>query len=279
MTASLMNAKELRIFACSDLHIDFMSAEEREAFLLPDADIYLIAGDTMNGVKQPLCEWVVQKTNGKPTYLIPGNHEYYGLRRDKAMRRLYQYFADTNVHVLLNSHAEIAQGLSVYGTDLWTDLNLHHDVARASDLAHRKMNDYKAITFKNGANFSKLRPKDTINWHMESKNYIQTYAQNCTGQYILMTHHGLFKECLPLTDSGTRGIDELDPMYTSDSAKFVSTLVTQPLFCINGHMHHKNIANVVGIPVIANPRGYEGNLSNSLVIANWHNDRWTLTFK
>ena len=141
------------------------------------------------------------------------------------------------------------------------------------------MNDYKAITFKNGANFSKLRPTDTIHWHMESKNHIQTYAQNCTGQYILMTHHGLFKECLPLTDSGTRGIDELDPMYTSDSAKFVSTLVTQPLFCINGHMHHKNIANVVGIPVIANPRGYEGNLSNSLVIANWHNDRWTLTFK
>ena len=277
MTAQLVKATELRIFACSDLHIDFMSAEERDAFSLPDADIYLIAGDTMNGVKLPLCQWVVQKTNGKPTYLIPGNHEYYGLRRDKAMRRLNQYLADTNVHVLLDSHAEIAPGLSVFGTDMWTDMNLHNDVAQASDLAYRKMNDYKAITFKKGPHFSKLRPKNTIHWHVQSKNHIQQYAQNCTGQYILMTHHGLFKECLMLNNSGQIDHGELDPMYTSDAMGFVSTLAIQPSLCINGHMHHKNHTSVAGIPLISNPRGYDGELLNSLIIASKRDDRWTLT--
>jgi Icc-related predicted phosphoesterase len=275
----MITATELKLFVCSDLHIDFMSKEELNQFTFPAADVYLIAGDTMNGVKQPLCQWVIDKTHGKPTYLIPGNHEYYGLRRDKALRRFTQYFETTPVQVLLDSHAEIAPCLSLYGTDLWTDMALYNDVGRVSSLARSKMNDFKAITFKSGTYFSKLNPKNTIAWHIEAKNLIRSFSEETNNQFILMTHHGLFKECLLLNDDGTRGKDELDPVYTSDGQSFFESLPNKPILCINGHLHHKNHSQVVGIPIYANPRGYKGKLTSSLISAKFENNRWTLSFR
>jgi UDP-2,3-diacylglucosamine pyrophosphatase LpxH len=260
-----LSRENLTVFVCSDLHIDFMTNEERELFTLPDADVYLIAGDLMNGVKLHFCNWVLEKTSGKLTYFIPGNHEYYGLRRDKALRRLNEFFAGSNVTVLLDSYSEILPGLAVYGTDYWTDMNLYGNAADIKHLAKSKMNDYRAITYKARNSYRKLSPSNTIEWHLDARKKLEEFSTRYTGQYILMTHHGVFKECLPLQGDNIRGNDELDPLYTSDGENFINSLSNKPIMCINGHLHHFNNTKAGSIPVLSNPRGYFGKLSQSVI--------------
>lgn len=101
---------QLTLFICSDLHLNLLSKHELDALTLPAADAYLIAGDTMDGVDRQLCNWVIEKTHNKPTFLIPGNHDLHGFTRKSAFKALQRAFTHSRVTVLMDSYAEIAPG-------------------------------------------------------------------------------------------------------------------------------------------------------------------------
>lgn len=270
--------QSLTLFACSDLHLNDMNNGEMNDFEFPEADLYLIAGDTANGVHKHFCDWLIEKTNGVQTLLIPGNHDYEQLTREEAISLFNQFLEGSSIKVLQDSYAEIAPGLAVYGTDYWTDLALDGDIDRAMEIGRRRMSDYQNNYVLTEGNRQKLTPEITAQWHEQAKQKIAEFAESYSGQYILMTHHGVFRECLPKQPDGQHRFDELDPLMVSDGSAFIEGLPNRPVLCINGHFHRYSYQQVGRVAVYANPRGNIGSL-NPVLLQAARDTEWTLSLK
>jgi len=215
----------------------------------------------MDGVEQRLCNWLINNTCGKPTFLIPGNHDLHGLTRKSAFAALCQAYSGSPVRVLMDSYAEITPGLAVYGSDYWTDLELTRNRLQVSQVLENSWDDFKNIKTETDQGKRTITAKDTINWHQKAKDKLAAFASQYQGRYILMTHHGAFKEVLPVNKNNQHSLGELDAAYTSDGSAFINSLNNKPLLCVNGHLHihHQSVVN--GIRLYANPRGNDGQLS------------------
>ena len=226
---------QLTLFVCSDLHLNLLSPHQLEALTLPAADAYLIAGDTMDGVDPQLCNWVVENTRNQPTFLIPGNHDLHGFTRHGAVSALEKAFSHSRVTVLMDSYAEIAPGLAVYGSDYWTDLKLTHNPEQVSQTLRESWDDFKKIKTDSDGGERSITPEDTVAWHRRAKQKLAEFAEGYQGRYILMTHHGAFKEILPLNHRNEHSFNELDAAYTSDGRHFIHSNSKRYISITNSH--------------------------------------------
>lgn len=114
----------MRIQYASDLHLEFRENTEMLALhpLRVVGDILVLAGDThvFKGKaweKHPFFDWCAD--NFKQTYLIPGNHEYYGGAELSESFDDFEYFVRPNVRYLNNRSVSIGD-VELFFTTLWT---------------------------------------------------------------------------------------------------------------------------------------------------------------
>lgn len=224
----------------------------------PDATSVLFAGDIMDGVDSRSIDWVLESCEGLHGFMTLGNHELYGIRRDKAIRELMAGFDNTHVKLLVNE-STVVDGVRIAGTDLWTDFALMGDPKRAMERAGQAMNDYRKVRFKTGfgrgAHFRKVRPSDTLNWHSEARQFIARTLETSEEPVLLMTHHAPSGRSIPDEYRG----NALSPAYASDLDHFYAEFARPPVVNIHGHIHRSQYYRMpCGTFVASNTGGYHG---------------------
>lgn len=115
--------KKLNAVMVSDIHIGTIIKKQRVEKMVAEInklkpDIIFIAGDTVDSDFQPLfdydCKSTFLKLKSKyGTYIIPGNHEYFGSDPSKT----FAYYKASGMNLLINQYALIDNSFYVVGRD------------------------------------------------------------------------------------------------------------------------------------------------------------------
>lgn len=246
---------KLTIIAMSDLHLSFDYSFDRFTFDIPDdTDLIILAGDIVEGDNIFELEHVLEMTKGVPTILTPGNHELYGSDRASIVTRYREFFRGTNVQFLLNESVVI-NGYRFVVTDLWTDFELNGNKEKDMSIAASSLSDFRHIRIEDSGHYRALLPTDTVQWHKESREFIESELRQSAEPCILVTHHGISRHCNNLHVS--RG--SLDSAFASDLEPLLNSLERPPLVVIYGHTHEARSQYLpCGSLLYTNQRGYNG---------------------
>lgn len=118
----------MKIQYASDLHLEF--ADNRNLLELgggikPAGDILILAGDIsylgdMEMMKRPFFDWCSE--HFQETFIVPGNHEFYGGYDIAQTIEDYEFQYRPNVRYLNNK--SVAMGdVELFFTTLWTRIN------------------------------------------------------------------------------------------------------------------------------------------------------------
>ncbi len=241
----------LRLQYTSDLHIDINKYDNWKKFLVPSAEVLVLAGDIAQADNHKLSKflkWCTSLDGGwKTVIFLPGNHEYYQKRNSKNSIEE----TDEKLRTMCEASGVIfAQELDIQipGTEyhllactLWTNIDQHEATVR------QRMSD-----------FSKIPGLDIMKWKELNKRHLE-WLQAKIEQYgkksIVVTHHS------PLL----YGTSKPEHEGTSGDRGFVNDLphLVEKVGCwIFGHTHHKTNLLHEGVPVLSNPAGYRGEHKN-----------------
>lgn len=114
----------MRIQYASDLHLEFA---DNRIFLEDNpldvwGDILILAGDIVvfnDGTweQNPFFDWC--SSNFKETFIVPGNHEYYGSKEMTERFDNFEYLVRPNVHYI-NNRSKVFGDTEIFFTSLWT---------------------------------------------------------------------------------------------------------------------------------------------------------------
>lgn len=117
------NIKKLNVVMVSDIHIGAIINKQRVDKMVTEInklnpDIIFIAGDTVDSDYQPLvdydCKSSFLKLKSKyGTYIIPGNHEYFGSNPEKTL----SYYKASGFNLLTDQYVLIDNSFYVVGRD------------------------------------------------------------------------------------------------------------------------------------------------------------------
>lgn len=239
----------MKIQYASDLHLEFEENEDfiRQFPLEVAGEILVLAGDTCylgKGVeyfRDSFFKWC--SDNYKETYLLPGNHEYYGkFPLDKTLDK-WQLDVFPNVHYLNNKSVVIGDAELFFST-LWTHLN----PMEIYDVQHM-MNDFRKIKMDDGR-FTALSQNRI---HGICRGWLtQALKESKAETKIAVTHH------CPVADPGVKSyVGAIAyPAYAEDMSDLIRE--TGPDFWIHGHIHTRctNGKQVEGTTILSNTLGY-----------------------
>jgi Icc-related predicted phosphoesterase len=246
-TTMTVKGTDVRLWILSDLHLeltrgwDLPGQAQRPAF-----DVLVVAGDLVPKMERGV-KWLLERVPDRPVIYVAGNHEAYGQDIDRTVEKAQAAAAGTLIHVLQNQTVTIG-GICFLGATLWTDFDLFGDAEYAMMAAGDTMNDYRKI--RTGSYERRLRPKDTLKRHMESRDFIARELRK-PGRRVVVTHMG------PHPDAARRGFERniSSAAYTSD----LSALIAEcgPELWIYGHSHEKKDFTVGGTTrIVSNAKGY-----------------------
>jgi hypothetical protein len=268
----------MNLFICSDLHIDCLTPDEYEHFTFPKADAYLIAGDHMNGVVDEHYHWLLEKTNGTPTYLSPGNHDYYGSTRHAAIEKMRALTKGTHIQIVFDQGVEIASGLQLWASDFWTDLRVSGDDREVIEVSKTQWDDFGVTEIETENGYRALTPEDTQRWNREAVEQFLAFSAQTEDDIILMSHHGLFPESL-VRNLVEEPLTAIDGLRTSDLRDQLLGYVNAPLLVINGHIHEYNQQPLTDrTHLFCNPRGNVGQFRQTLVALEQVDGKYQLRF-
>lgn len=234
----------------SDLHLEFSD------LVLPGGDILIISGDACEaknlkpGTKYYRFFQEECAKYNKVIYVM-GNHEHYGGYFDKSYNML-QSQVPKNVHVLENEFVEI-DGIIFIGATLWTDCNKRDPITMHA--LRSSMNDYRVITKKDGENYRKLTPQDTVYTHAISRQFIFNTVKSFKDRpVVVVTHHApsslSVSECYKQDYHMNGGfVNNLEDVILDNENIKVWT---------HGHTHDGFDYHIGSTRVMCNPRGYYG---------------------
>ena len=239
----------------SDLHLEFAPIEITNT---DNADILVLSGDILVADRFTRSEaspyflqaqgWVtwfeaVCAQYDRVFYVL-GNHEHYFGRFDLTTSVLDNALGHIqNLYILDNECIEY-KGLAIVGTTLWTDFDGSPVKAAAVQYA---LNDYKCIQ---RPGYQKLRPSDTVAYHMAAKQLIDAAAQGDKPVLVFSHHAPSYRSATPQY----RG-DQLNPGYMSHMDQFILDRPRIHLWT-HGHVHSSHRYKIGNCLVAANPRGY-----------------------
>jgi predicted phosphodiesterase len=231
----------------SDLHLeltrgwDLPSGDARPAF-----DVLVVAGDLITRMERGVA-WLKARVADRKVVYVGGNHEFYGTDIDRTVEKARAAAAGSNIHILQNDTVTV-DGVTFIGATLWTDFDLFGDAEYAMMAAGESMNDYRKIRLRNYE--LRLRPKDTLKRHMESRDFIaRELRKSKVGPRVVVTHMG------PHPDAARRGFerDISSAAYTSDCSDLMAMGVD---LWIYGHTHETRDIAVGGTRLVTNQKGY-----------------------
>ena len=237
----------MRLWILNDLHLeltrgwDLPTGDAR-----PDFDVLVVAGDLIPRMERGV-KWLLERVPDRDVIYVAGNHEFYGQDIDRDIEKARAAAAGSRIHVLQNDSITIG-GIVFLGATLWTDYDLFGDPEYTMMNAGETMNDYRKIRMRNYE--LRLRPKDTLKRHMESRDFIARELRKPNRRHIVVTHMG------PHPTAARRGFerDISSAAYTSD----LSALIQEcgPEVWVYGHTHESRDFIVGGTRLITNAKGY-----------------------
>ncbi|MDH6650180.1 UNVERIFIED_ORG: Icc-related predicted phosphoesterase [Rhizobium esperanzae] len=244
----------MRLWIISDLHLEF---GQPFVHTPPDADVLVCAGDLLTRGIAPSMEWLATNIpSSMPVVFTAGNHEYYGASLQESIRdaRLLRD-RHPNIHWLENEAVDIG-GVRFVGATLWTDFRINGgDPGLAMAAAETGMNDYRKIKFSK-LPYQKFKPIHAYRKHQESRAFIKTaLTESSTRKTVVVSHHAPSPRSIPPEFRG----DPLSACYASDLEDLI--VEGQPALWVHGHVHQKADYRIGETRVIANPRGYPGEVT------------------
>ena len=272
----------MKIYQTSDIHLEFgdCDIENRDG-----VDVLILGGDIM--IAQDLHDHpdsatlmqaqimgtlgsrqsqavrfrdFLQRCSGRFPHVVyvPGNHEFYHGKWVQNIQDLRDECARfANVHFLERDSVTI-DGVLFVGGSLWTDMNRGDPLTLHSVVS--MMSDFKIIR-NDSKGFRRLSAMDTVDRHMQTKNYIQTVLrQNPDTPTVVVTHHA------PSTLSVHPRYEHDDLMngaYRSDLSELILDHPQIRLWT-HGHTHEDFDYQIGPTRVVCNPRGYVSHESRTL---------------
>ncbi len=175
----------MKIQYASDLHLEFA---ENLSFIehggmVPVGDVLVLAGDVSylgdrKMWKRPFWDWCAEQF--RETFVVPGNHEFYG--GFDIGRTIVDYVLDVrpNVHYL-NNRSVVLEDVELFFTTLWTKI----DPKRLWSV-QQGMNDFR-LGKLNGKRFC---ANDVDDLHQLCLEWLsRALAVSTTKHKVVVTHH------------------------------------------------------------------------------------------
>lgn len=238
----------MKLHILSDLHLEFSTFDPPQT----DADVVVLAGDIDKSDKGVY--WAREAFPNKPILYVPGNHEFYGVRRLETLHLLRIAGEQCGVHILDENEAVI-DGVRFLGCTLWTDFMLFGEAKKSKAMSDgvRWLNDFKkiretdAVSFKSPA--KPFTPACSIELHEKSLAWLQTKLDEpCGGKTVVVTHH--LPSMLSVADRFKGSL--LSACFVSE----LGYLFGKMDMWIHGHTHDNMDYVENDTRVICNPRGY-----------------------
>jgi hypothetical protein len=245
----------MKLLILSDLHLEWAQYEVPAG---TEFDAVVLAGDTSQGPKAVVWAQREHCFGGKPVVLVPGNHEFYGLERERTLEVMRERAQGSNVHVLDRDELVLSgpagERVRFLGATLWTDFALGgRDIPTAMAVARVGLNDFAgSIRQREGDWHRKFSPEDSACQHELSRAWLAgRLAQPCPEgtSTVVVTHHGPSGQSIVPEYEG----HDLNPCFVSDMPL---TFFAQPVLWVHGHIHSSVDYLVDRTRVVTNPRGY-----------------------
>lgn len=230
----------------SDLHLEFPeNAEYLKANPLEVVgDILVLAGDTIYlGENMHDADWFFDwcSANYRQTYLIPGNHEYYGgFPMEKTIEN-YELQVRANVSYL-NNKSVVINDTELFFTTLWTNIPTVE-----SYTIEKIMTDCHRNRF-NGKRFNSRVWNDI---HKSCAEWLVNALSKSTAKNkVVVSHH-----CPYRNEAGARFVGALaESAYMSDMWPLIEGNDFQ--YWIHGHIHLMLGSSRGNTIIRSNPLGY-----------------------
>lgn len=246
----------MKIQYASDLHLEFEENEDfiRQFPLEVAGDILVLAGDTcylgkgVEYLKDSFFKWC--SDNYKETYLLPGNHEYYGgYPLDKTLNN-WQLDIYPNVHYLNNRSVRIGD-YELFFTTLWTYIcpDKVYEVRRV-------MNDFRNI----GLSDDIFSPSTQNRINGICRSWLTGALRSSDAiKKIVVTHHCPIQD--PMIEKHVGRMSY--PAYADDQTSIMYE--NGPDYWIHGHIH-TNLTNGMkkgSTTILSNNLGYVDDEENA----------------
>ena len=279
-----MNSEKSHIRLVSDLHLEFYkdlilkSQNKDSTFLsekvipidIKDSNTHLVmAGDILliKDIELFLPFFKSLSTRFKNIIWIFGNHEWFNNKIKKERFELMNSILKPlkNIHILENQAIELDEYVFI-GSTMWSDIN-HGDYLTAMDVVAVSF-DYKKITFKEGKNYSNLRPRHVSMMFKNAQEFIKSTLLKYKDSdliKVVVTHHPPLMEAVP-------EFYRLNPDWWSDFGNFDFNYLENngllPEFWLHGHIHKSQTFKKGKTLIFSNPYGYDDVDKNNNILLN-----------
>lgn len=248
----------MKIQYASDLHLEFQeNAEYLKANPLEAAgDILVLAGDTIY-LGENMCDadWFFDwcSANYKQTYLIPGNHEYYGgFPMDKTMED-YELKVRDNVSYL-NNKSVVIDDTELFFTTLWTNIP-----AVESNTIEKIMTDCR----RNRYNGNRFNSHCWNGIHKACTEWlVNALSKSTANSKVVVSHHCPYRNEAGARYVGTRAASA----YMADMWPLISCYGIN--YWIHGHIHLMLGSSRDSTVIMSNPLGYVDDEENRYFMNN-----------
>lgn len=243
---------KIKLLVLSDLHLEFAEFRVSDSSKF---DVVILAGDIGTGPRA--VGWAARNFRGKPVIFVPGNHEFYGFERTRALERLREAAMGTCVH-LLDRDGVTIDGVRFLGATLWTDFAL--DVAAGTSVSQAMrdgesgLNDFAGQIHEHETGnliATRFKPWQAAREHALSCAWLLERLQSATGNgpTVVVTHHAPCSKSMHPQYAGSK----LNPCFYSD---LPSEFFQRAELWVHGHTHSSSDYQHYRTRIVANPRGY-----------------------
>lgn len=227
--------KPLSVFCISDLHLEFARKEPLPEF--PDADVLVLAGDIGHAGSEVLGEFLVKmKQQYRNVVMVPGNHEYYNCKFDRAaaLATLRAQCKEAGVTLLQRESAKI-DGVWFHGATLWS-LVSHTAAAALNDIGQVYTNRFDYV-----GEFI-----DDFRWLREV-----LHNKNHDEPHVVVTHHLPTRK---LIHTKYAGLTDANTAFATEILDELRLRGVRLWAC--GHSHEASSIKYGDTVIALNPVGY-----------------------
>lgn len=237
----------MNICLYSDLHWEF---GQPNITIPEEAHVVILAGDIDTGLLIHL-QILLKENPDKIFIYVPGNHDFY--KKDYSIQRQYiQNLSDyfENLQILDDSDCQI-DGVSFYGSTLWTDFTALGPTAEAwcKRNISGMIGDFWCISDGVG----KMIPVKMVELNQNARKDLYSWLQATKGKKVVVTHFP------PLTCCKHGQIDENElSAYFTNNLTYMFYNEYSPDYWLYGHNHWSDKMKVGKTTLLSNQHGYPG---------------------
>ena len=248
----------MKLQVMTDLHLEFGGFYPEKV-----GDVLLLPGDVCVANRFTQNDAAARKHNKRAlqffedfcgqfdnTYMVLGNHEYYGGVYEDVRGLLEKALVNTNVIILENEGVQLTDTHVLWGGTFWTDFDRKNWFV--TQAAKQGMNDYQVIWTADGP----FTTDFVYDLNQEARLALMDALETVDQKFVVMTHHGLVVP--PRGELGANfGNNNMD-------FNFFNVGMEEVLFggkvthYVHGHTHDSYDYVRHGVRVVVNPRGYDG---------------------